>query len=108
MVKEESEKAGLKLSIHDTMIMASSPITSCKQMGESGSNNRFSWPPSSLRTLTAVVTLGHSLLGRKAMTNPDSAVKSRDIALLAMVRIVKARVFPEVNCGCETWTTKKG
>ena len=57
--------------------------------------------------LTAVVTPGHLLLGRKAMTNLDSAVKGKDIALLATVHIVKAMVFPVVNCGCESWTTKK-
>ena len=109
-VKEESEKVGLKLNIQKTKIIVSSPIT-----------------PSQIdRETTEIVTdfiFGGSritvdgdcsheikrllLLGRKAMPNPDSILKSRDITLPTKVRLVKAMVFPVVMHGCESWTIKK-
>ena len=103
-VTEESEKAGLKLNIQKTKIMASSPITSWQIDGER------------VETVTDIIFLGSKipadgdcsheikrclLLGRKAMTNLDSIVKSRDITLLAKVNLVKDIVFPIVTYGCE-------
>ena len=103
-VKEESEKVGLKLSIQKTKIMASGPITSWQIDGET------------METVTDFISLGskittdgdcsheikrHLLPGRKAMTNLDSVLKSRDITLLTKVRLVKAMVFPVVMYGCE-------
>ena len=67
----------------------------------------FSWAPKSLQTVTAAMKFRHLLLGRKAMTNLDSIVKSRDITLPIKVRLVKAMVFPVVMYGCESWTVKK-
>ena len=102
-VKEESEKAGLKLNIQKTKIMASSPITSFKIDGET------------METVTNFIFLGSKitadndcsheikrrlLLGRKAMTNLDSMLKSRDITLLTKVCIVKDIIFPVVMSGC--------
>ena len=102
-VKEESEKAGLKLNIQ-TKIMASGPITSWQIDGET------------VETVTDFIFLGskitvdgdcsheikrHLLFGRKAMRNPDSILKSRDITLLTKVHLVKAIVFPVVMCGCD-------
>jgi len=109
-VKEESEKAGLKLDIQKTKIMASSPITSWQIDGET------------METVTDFIFLGSkitadgdcshkikrcSVLGRKAMTNLDSILKSRDITLLIKVYIVKTVVFPVGMHECETWTIKK-
>ena len=109
-VKEESEKAGLKLNIQKTKIMASSPITSWQINGET------------METVTGFIFLGskitadgdcnheikrHLLLGRKAMINLDSILKSRDITLPTKVCLVKAMVFPVVMYGCESWTVKK-
>ena len=109
-VKEESEKAGLKLNIQKTKIMASSPIISWQTDGEK------------VETVTDFIFLGFKitvdgdrrhevkrslLLGRKATTNPDSILKSRDITLPTKVRLVKAMVFPVVTYGCESWTIKK-
>ena len=109
-LKEESEKAGLKLNIQKTKIMASGPITSWKTDGET------------METVTDFIFLGskisadgdcshaikrHLLLGRKAMTNLDSILKSRDITLPTKVHLVKAMVFPGVMYGCENWTIKK-
>ena len=109
-VKEESEKAGLKLNIQKKKIMTSSPITSWQINGEK------------VETMRDFIFLGSRinedgdcshdnkrrlLLGRKAMTNLDSILKSRDITLLIKIHIVKAMVFPVVMCGCETWTIKK-
>ena len=109
-VKEESEKAGLKLNIQKTKIMASGPITSWQIDGE---------------TLEAVADfiLGgykitangdcsheikrHLLLGRKPVSNLDGILRSRDITLPTKVRLVKAMVFPVVMYGCESWTVKK-
>ena len=109
-VKEKREKAGLKLSIQKTKIMASGPITSWKIDGET------------METVTDFILGGsqitadadcsheinrHLLLGRKAMTNLDSILKSRDITLPTKVHLVKAMVFPVVIYGCESWTIKK-
>ena len=81
-------------------------------MANSWGNNRNSdrlyfWAPKSLQTVTAAMKLRHLLLKRKAMTNLDSAVKSRDITLLTKVPLVKAIVFPVVMYGYESWTIKK-
>ena len=109
-VKEESEKVGLKLNIQKTKIMASGPITSWQIDGKT------------VETLTDFILGGSSitadgdcsheikrdlLLGRKAMTNLDSILKSRDITLLTKVHLAKVMVFPVVTYGCESWTIKK-
>ena len=109
-MKEESEKAGLKLNIKKTKIMASGPITSWQIDGET------------METVTDFIFLGYKitadgdcshemkrrlLLGRKAMTNLDSILKCRDITLPTKVHLVKAMVFPAVMYGCESWTIKK-
>ena len=109
-VKEESEKAGLKLSIQKTKIMASGPITSWQIDGET------------METVTDFIFLGSKitvdgnysheikrclLLGRKVMTNLDSIFKSRVITLPTKVHLVKAMVFPVVMYGCESWIIKK-
>ena len=109
-VKEESEKAGLKLNIQKTKIMASSPITLWQIGGET------------METVSDFIFLGSKitadgdcsheikrclLLGRKAMTNLDSMLKGRDITLLTEVHLVKAMVFPVVMYGCERWPIKK-
>ena len=106
-VKEESEKPGLKLNIQETKIMASGPIISWQIEGEK------------VEAVTDFTFLGskitvdgdcsheikrHLLLGRKAMTNLDSILKSRDITLPTKVHIVKAMVFPVVTYGCESCT----
>ena len=67
----------------------------------------FSWAPKSLRTVTAATKWRHLLFGRKAMTNLDNALKSRDLTLLTKVCIVKAMIFPVVVYGCESWTIQK-
>ena len=109
-VKEESEKVGLKLNIPKTKIMASGPITSWQIDGET------------METVTDFIFLGSKitahdncsheikrclLLGRKAMTNLDNVLKSRDITLPTNVHIVKAMFFPVVMYECELWTIKK-
>ena len=109
-VKEESEKAGLKFNIQKTKIMASNPITSWQIDGET------------MKTVTDFIFLGSKitaegncsheikrrlLLGRKVMTNLDSILKGRDIALPTKVHLIKAMVFPVVMYGCENWTIKK-
>ena len=109
-VKEESEKASLKLKIQKSKIMASGPITSWQIDGET------------METVTDFIFLGskitadgdcsheiksYLLLGRKAMTNLDSILKSRDITLSTKFCLVKAMVFPVVMYGCESWTIKK-
>ena len=109
-VKEESEKFGLKLNIKKTKIMVYRPMTSWQIYGET------------METVTDFIFLGSKitadgdcsheikrclLLGRKAMTNLDSTLKSRDITLPTKVRLVKAMVFPVVMYGCESWTIKK-
>ena len=108
-VKEESEKAGLKL-IQKMKIMASSHSTSRQIDGETMETVRdFIFLDSQI---TADGDCSHDikthlLLGRKAMTNLDSILKSRDITLLTKVHIVKAMVFPAVLYRCESWTIKK-
>ena len=109
-VKEESEKVGLKLNIQKTKIMASSPITSWKIYGETMETvTDFILGGSKI---TADGNCNHEikrrlLLRRKAMTNLDSILKSRDIALSTKVCLVKAMVFPVIVYGCESWTVKK-
>ena len=110
LVKDESKKAGLKLSIQKTNFMASGPITSWQIDEET------------METVIGFIFLGSKisadgdcsheikrclLLGRKAMTNLDSILKSGDIALSTKVHLVKAMVFPVVMYGCESWTIKK-
>ena len=109
-VKEESEKAGLKLSIQKTKIMASSSITSWQIDGETMETaTHFILGGSKI---TADGDCSHEikrslLLGKKAMTNQDSILKSRDITLPTKVRLVKAMVFPAVMYVHESWTIKK-
>ena len=109
-VKEESEKVGLKLDIQNTKIMASGPITSWQIDGETRETVRdFIFLGSKI---TADGDCSHEikrclLFGRKVMTNLDSILKSRDIALPTKVHLVKAMVFPVVLYGCESWTVKK-
>ena len=109
-VKEESETVGLKLSIQKTKIMASGPITSCQIDGETVETVRDFILVGSKSTADG--DCSHKikrrlLLGRKAMTNLDSILKSRDITLPTMVSLVKAMVFPVVMYECESWTIKK-
>ena len=109
-VKEESEKVGLKLNIQKTKIMASGPITLWQRDGET------------VETVKDFIFLGckitadgdcsheikrRLLLGRKAMTNQNSILKSRDISLLTKVHLIRAMVFPVVTYGCESWTIMK-
>ena len=109
-MKEESEKAGLKLNIQKTMIMASGPITSWEIDGETMETvSDFIFWRSKISTDG---DCSHEikrclLLGRKAMTNLDSVLKNRGITLLTKVHLVKAMVFPIVMYGCESWTRKK-
>ena len=108
-VKEESEKVGLKLNIQKTKIITSGPITSWQIDGETVETvSDFIFLGSEI---TADGDCSHGikrclLLGRKVMTNLDSILKSRDIALPTKVRLVKAMVFPVVMYGCESWTVK--
>ena len=101
LMKEESEKVGLKLNIQKTNIMASRPITSWRTDGEAMETvTRLFWgAPKSLQTVTAAMKA--LLLRRKAVTNLDSVLKSRDITLPTKVRLVQATVFPVVMYGCE-------
>ena len=109
-VKEESEKTGLKFNIQKTKFMACGPITPWQIDGET------------METVTDIIVLGSKitmdgdcsheiksclLLGRKAMTNLDSIIKRGDITLPTKVRLVKAKVFPIIMYGCESWTIKK-
>ena len=108
-VKEESEKAGLKLNIQKVKIMASGPITSWQIVGETIETVTDYFLGSQI---TADGDCSHEikrrlLLGRKAMINLDSLLKSRDITLLTKVCLVKAMVFPGVMYGCESWIIKK-
>ena len=109
-VKEESEKVGLKFNVQKTKIMASGQITSLQIHEETMETVRYSiWGDSKI---TADGDCSHEikrclLLGKKAMTNVDSILKSRDITLPTKVCLVKALVFPVVICGCESWTIKK-
>ena len=107
---EENEKAGLKLNIKKTKIMASGPITSWELDGETV--EIVSDFLSGDSKITADGDCSHEikrclLIGRKAMTNLDNILKSRDIILPTKVCIVKAMVFPVVMYGCESWTIKK-
>ena len=110
-VKREHEKAGLKLNIQKTKIMASSPITSWQTDGGG-----------EMETVADFIVLGskvtadgdcsheikrYLLFGRKAITTLDSILKSRDINFLTKVHIFKAMFFPVVMCGCQIWTIKK-
>ena len=109
-VKEESEKAGLKLNIQKTKIMASSHITSWQTDRETVETVADFILGGS--KITADGDCSHEikrllLLGRKVMTNLDSILKSRDITLSAEIRLVKAMVFPVVMYGCESWTIQK-
>ena len=109
-VKEESGKAGLKLKIQKTKIMASGPITSWQIDGETVETvTDFIFGGSKI---TADGDCSHEikrrlLLGRKAMTDLDSILKSRDITLLTKVHLVKSMVFSVVMYGCKSWTKKK-
>ena len=109
-VKEESEKAGLKVNIQKTKIMKSGPITSWQIDGETVKTVAdFIFLGSKI---TADGDCGHEikrrlLLGRKVMTNLYSILKSRDITLTTKIHLVKAMVFPAVTHGCESWTIKK-
>ena len=105
-VKEESEKAGLKLNIQKTKIMASGTITSWKIDGETMTDFIFLGSKITADGDCSHEIKGRLLLGRKPMTNIDSILKTRDIALPTKVRLVKAIVFPIVIYGCESWTTK--
>ena len=89
--------------------MAFSPITSWEIDGETAEtvSDFIFWAPKSLQMMTAAMKLRHLFLGGKIMTNLDSILKSRDIALPTKVRLVKAMVFPLVMCGCESRTVKK-
>ena len=109
-VKEESGKVGLKLNIHKTKIMTSSPITSRQMDGKTMEIVRDLIFLGS--KITADGDCSHevkrrTVLGRKAITNLESILKSRDITLPTKVRLVKAMVFPIVMYGCESWTIKK-
>ena len=110
LMKEESEKVGLKLNIQKTKIMASGPITSWQIDGETVETvTDFILGGSKI---TADGDCSHEikrrlLLGRKVMTNLDSILKSRDITLPTKVRLVKVMIFPVVMYGCESWTVKK-
>ena len=106
-VKEEAKKAGLKLNIEKTKIMASGPIISWQIDGERVTDFIFLGSK-----ITADGDCSHEikrrlLLGRKVMTNLDSILKSRDITLLTNVHLVKTMIFPEVMYGCESQTIKK-
>ena len=109
-MKEENEKVGLKLNIQKSKIMASSPITSWHIDGETVETVRDFILGGS--KITAYGDCSHEikrhlLLGRKAMINLDTILKSRDITLPIKVCLVKAMVFPIVMYGCESWTIKK-
>ena len=105
-MKEESEKVGLKLNIQKTKIMASGPIISWQIDGETVEivTDFIFLGPKSLQMVTAAMKLRCLLLGREAMTNLDSILKSRDITLPTKVHLVKAMVFPVIMYGCESWT----
>ena len=109
-MKEESKKVGLKLNIQKTKIMGSGPIISWQIDGETMETVRdFIFGGSKI---TADGDFSHEiksclLFGRKAMTNLDNILKSRDIPLQTKVHLVKAMVFPTVLCGSESWTIKK-
>ena len=106
-VKEDSEKVGLKLNIQKAKVMVSGPITSWQIDAETVADFILGGSK-----ITADGDCSHEmkrrlLLGRKVMTNLDSILKSRDIALPTKACLVKAMVFPIVTYGCESWTIKK-
>ena len=108
-VKEESEKAGLKLNIQKTKIMASSPSLHGKYMGKQWKHGQtlFSWAPKSLQIVSVAMKLRDTCsFRRKAISNLDSILESRDITLMTNVHLVKVTVFPLIICGCESWTIK--
>ena len=107
-VKEESEKAGLKRNIQKTKTMAFGPITSWQIDGETVTDFILWGSKITADGDCSHEIKRHLLLGRKAMTNLDSILSSRDITLPAKIRLVKAMVFPVVMYGCESWTIKKG
>ena len=109
-VKEESEKVGLKLSIQKGKVMASGPITSWQIDGETvGTMTDFLLGGSKITADgdCSHEIKSHLLLRRKVMTNLDTIFKSRDVTLPTKVHLVKAKVFPVVIYGCESWTVKK-
>ena len=110
-VKEDSEKVGLKFNIQKTKVMASGPITLWEIDGETVETvSDFIFWGSKITADgdCSQVIKRRLLLGRKAMINLESILKSRDIALPTKVCLVKAMVFPVVIYGCESWTIKKG
>ena len=107
MVKEENEKAVLKLNIQKTKIMAFSPITSLQIDGETVTDFIFLGSKITTDGDYSHKIKRYLLLGGKAMTNPDSILKSRDFTLPTKVCLVKATFFPIVMYGCESWTIKK-
>ena len=106
-VKQESEKAGLKLNIQKTKITPICPITSWQIVGETMETDTILGAPKSLQMETAAMKLEDLLLGRKAMTNLYNILKSRDITLPTKVHLVKDVVVAVVMYGCESWTIKK-
>ena len=107
---KESEKVGLKLNIQKTKVKASGPITSWQideEAMETVSDFTFLGSKITADGDYSHEIKRHLLLGRKASTNLDSILKSRDITLATKVHLVKAMVFPVVMCGCESWTIKK-
>ena len=109
-VKEESERAGLKLNIKKTQFIASSPTTSGQIEGETVevvTDFLFLGSKITANGDCSYEIRGQLLLGREAMTNLDSVLKSRDNTLSTKLRIVKAMVFPVVTYDCESWTVKK-
>ena len=106
-VKVESEKVGLKLNIQKTKIIASGPITSWQIDGETVADFIFLGSKITADGDWSNEIKRHLLLGRKAMTNLDCILKSRDITLSTKIRLVKAMVFSVVIYGCESWTVKK-
>ena len=106
-VKEESEKVGLKLNIQKTKIMAFGPITSWQINGGTVADFMFLGSKITADGDCSHEIKTHLLLGRKVMTNLNSILKSRDIALPPKVHLVKAVVFPMIMYGCESWTIKK-
>ena len=106
-VKDEREKVGLKLNIQKTKIMAFGPITSWQIDGETVADFMFLGSKITADGDCSHEIKTHLLLGRKVMTNLNSILKSRDIALPPKVHLVKAVVFPMIMYGCESWTIKK-
>ena len=107
-VKEKSIKAGLKLNIQKTKIMASSSITSWQIEGKKNANWQisFCWAPKSLQMVTVAMKFKDACSLKESYDKLDSILKIRDITLLMKAHIVKAMVFPVVMYGCESWTTE--